>query len=809
MGAGLLWQSRERFLEVGDGELLTLAERDGSDNERLGPVRIGHAEADGEVNRGDGPERVANGCRRERAVLGADQRRDRVEEPEVAVRVLAEEVAGRDPRVVGPEDSAKGRLGRRVHVGVDLGDQDADLVRVALAREPVVRGLELAALQVERGDPHAGGARQRAAHRADLLAGDVRKDHLALGRGVELDDPGGREAVDDAGPEPLRHARAHEQADGMVALVRVGRSLDQVAEHRPRVGADRDAVAAHLVPERRGVEVARHRDPRAARDRAAEAHHEAGRVIDGRDRIDGVRFGQRRGCRGAERREDPAPVRDAVGTRAVARAGEENEGEVARPAGVRLVPAGELHLVRVDPLHVDHSAAEVARPGATTQDQDLHAGLPGLGHVLGVGDDACDLAKLRLALDLAVGAKENAHGAQAVERGDDGERGRPRLHQDAHVLALVDADRDQAPDDRVDAVLGRGVGVGAVLEEEEDLLGVVVSLLVEELPERDPRARPHLVEADQARQLGERLRADRAHAGRGAGGAGENERARFEATPAGEREAVAGARGRARSAFSSSLDCLDAADGVGQLSVGVAPARPAGNRRPGGRGRCRSDDEAEVTGAKRELVDLGARGGADDRPHRGRRGDLVHLADDGEDRALDVGQGDQPLVDHESAIEHSVVGDELLQEVGERGTGPSDPAVGLEELALSLARQKRVAVVELADEVELLAGGLDGVEHAEARAGHPCGNGCAGKRADGEDVGDASRDILGDAQWHGGGGVDRAAEGDEARKALAPAKRRRLVAEHPALAVAAEVRILAGRLAHAGRRRRRRPGRGR
>ncbi len=103
--------------------------------------------------------------------------------------------------------------------------------------------------------------------------------------------------------------------------------------------------------------------------------------------------------------------------------------------------------------------------------------------MLGVGDDAAISPSSASRLDLAVGAKQDGHGAQAVERGDDRERRRPRLHEDADVLALVDADRDQAADDRVDPVLGGGVGVGAVLEEEEDLLGVVVGLLVEELAE--------------------------------------------------------------------------------------------------------------------------------------------------------------------------------------------------------------------------------------------------------------------------------------------------------------------------------------
>ncbi len=198
-----------------------------------------------------------------------------------------------------------------------------------------------------------------------------------------------------------------------------------------------------------------------------------------------------------------------------------------------------------------------------------------------------------------------------------------------------------------------------------------------------------------------------------------------------------------------------------------------------------------------ELVHVGARRGADDRAYRGGGGDLVDLAHDGQDRALDVGERDEALVDHEAALEHPVVRDELVQEVRQSGAWPGDPAVGLQEAALPLAREQRVAVVELADEVELLARGLDGVEHPEAHARHPRGHGRAGEGADGEHVGDARRDFLGDPERHRRGRVDRAAEGDEARQALASAQRGGLVAEHPALAVAAEVRVLAGFLPHA------------
>ena len=53
------------------------------------------------------------------------------------------------------------------------------------------------------------------------------------------------------------------------------------------------------------------------------------------------------------------------------------------------------------------------------------------------------------------------------------------------------------------------------------------------------------------------------------------------------------------------------------------------------------------------------------------------------------------------------------------GPGPGDPAVGLEEAALALARQQRLAVVELADEVEPLAQRLGRVHQPEAGAAQP------------------------------------------------------------------------------------------
>ncbi len=145
------------------------------------------------------------------------------------------------------------------------------------------------------------------------------------------------------------------------------------------------------------------------------------------------------------------------------------------------------------------------------------------------------------------------------------------------------------------------------------------------------------------------------------------------------------------------------ADPGRQLAARPTPARPGGDGGPGRLGRGRADDETEVAGAQRELVDVGAGGGADDRPHPGRRSDLVDLADHDQHRTVDVGEGHRAVLDHEAALEHPVVGDELAHEVGDRRARPGNPPLAHQKAPLALARQQRLAVVKLAHEVEPLA----------------------------------------------------------------------------------------------------------
>jgi len=120
----------------------------------------------------------------------------------------------------------------------------------------------------------------------------------------------------------------------------------------------------------------------------------------------------------------------------------------------------------------------------------------------------------------------------------------------------------------------------------------------------------------------------------------------------------------------------------------------------------------------------------------------------------------------------------------------------LQAVFLALTGKERLAVVKLAEEVEPLAHRLRRVEEPEAGAAHPRRD--AGGREDvlGEERGNRDRRVLGEAEAERPAGVDRAAEGDDRVDSARAAVGGDLVAEHPALRVAADVDpVVAGRLA--------------
>ncbi len=206
-GPGLLGQGRERVLEVRDRELLTLAQRDRSDDEgfgrRPGPATpkqtaMSTAAIDHSASRtgvgANGPSLVRISV----VIESRSQKSPSESSPE--------EVAGRDPRVVGLEDPSQGRLGRRVHVRVDLGDQDADLVRIALAREPVVGGLELAL--------HPGRSRRSARARSPAAGGPSRRSSVPR-RSRGRPRPGSRRRTRRSGRARSARRRASRDPCGM------------------------------------------------------------------------------------------------------------------------------------------------------------------------------------------------------------------------------------------------------------------------------------------------------------------------------------------------------------------------------------------------------------------------------------------------------------------------------------------------------------------------------------------------------------------------------------------------------------------
>ena len=363
------------------------------------------------------------------------------------------------------------------------------------------------------------------------------------------------------------------------------------------------------------------------------------------------------------------------------------------------------------------------------------------------------------------------------------------------MLALAHAQRQQAAHDVVDPALDGRLGVGAIAEQERDGLGRARRLLVEQQAERDPRARLHALQARQPRQLARRLlRQQTCHADRAR--SGPEHRARDAEADAGG-EVQADAEPRADRRRRVGLVLVDGVDELGQVALPVAPVRPVGDERPRPPRRRRADDEPEVPRRQRQLVDLRPRRRPAHRAHGARRGDLVDLPHDRQDRQLHVGERHEPVLDDEAARQHAVVGDELVDEVRERGPRPGDPAARLEELALALARQQRLAVVQRHEEVELLAQRLDGVQQAKARAARPRRQRGPAQDVVGEEAGAAHRDLLRDPERQRAERVDRRAEGHEARQSRAAAVGGGLVAEHAALGVAAEVHLAAGDRAHA------------
>ena len=219
-----------------------------------------------------------------------------------------------------------------------------------------------------------------------------------------------------------------------MALAGVRRRFGDLVHHRPGVGDAGRAVATHLVPEDRGLEARADGKAGAARNHAADAHQQCRRVIDGAGAIDGVarESDAEEAVPKAERAQRPFVIRFAsvrsslpvkrMKARSPARPGFGPYRRARRPRGL-------------DPLHVGQPRASSRSCRHTEEEAGGSSPRRGLA-VVGVDDDPPGPA--RLASRRVVGSHHHGDGAEAVQRREDGQGARPRLHQDADGLALAD-----------------------------------------------------------------------------------------------------------------------------------------------------------------------------------------------------------------------------------------------------------------------------------------------------------------------------------------------------------------------------------
>jgi hypothetical protein len=228
-----------------------------------------------------------------------------------------------------------------------------------------------------------------------------------------------------------------------------------------------------------------------------------------------------------------------------------------------------------------------------------------------------------------------------------------------------------------------------------------------------------------------------------------------------------------------------------------APANPARHGWPGKRHRLSADDQTEVPRTHRHLEERGVGGGAADGTNRRLVGDRVPLTDEEHHGTGDIRERDGTAIDDEAPGKHSVVNDELVDELLEGRPGPRHEAFSTEEAPARLALLEGLPVVQLPDEVHELANFFVNGEKLEPGAGQsarqafePVQRGI--ERALGE-LEHAARDGVIDVRKVPMD-VDRASKRHQRSDALRPSIRGGLIRKHPALRVADDMHVVASRI---------------
>src|SRR5262245_44831012 len=211
---------------------------------------------------------------------------DPVDEVEIAILILAHQVAGAKPDVAFDEyvvqDLLLGLGLSRVafealpgfrRILEDLADHLARLARFALDAEAMLVADRLLALDVEAHDLGREAMGQEPGDPADgtFLALEVEHGHVAFGGSVELDDLGDPEAFLELVPDIGPQAVAAEKAQPVRALFRMRWRIDEIAAELADILHQRTVPARDVVPK-----LAR-RKFLAQHDRAALDQHGASR----------------------------------------------------------------------------------------------------------------------------------------------------------------------------------------------------------------------------------------------------------------------------------------------------------------------------------------------------------------------------------------------------------------------------------------------------------------------------------------------------------------------------------------------------
>ena len=388
-------------------------------------------------------------------------------------------------------------------------------------------------------------------------------------------------------------------------------------------------------------------------------------MVQRREAVHGVAVAQRGRRRGAERRQRPSVVGDLTGYQLAVDGGERHERDVFGQSRVGPIPAGQLDLVRVDLLHVDHvvvAGQQVQIAGfATAEHQNLQRQSAGGLEIGRVREDLADTAEPRRRGEVGVGRHQHRDRAEPRQRRDGHQRARAGFHQHPDAVALADADLDQAAHDVVDAGVDGVVGVHPAVEQQElalDGWSAACSAMIRPSemrvcsliwPRRASRGSVRAVSTASVRiDLLAATTAVPADAGKVEHHLGGHPGAVRDARS--ERHATVAVLGRLRG---------HSRDARGHVALAGQPLHPRRDGRPAlRRGLC-PDDEAEMPGADEVFVDIRIRRGALNSAYRRGLADVVDLADERQDRNVDVVERDQFAVNREAAGHHPVVGDEL------------------------------------------------------------------------------------------------------------------------------------------------------